>query len=316
MKNNLHVFLGATVADAASRPLHWVYDQKKLNKYIKYKKDFSFLKQNKSPFYKIKTGYVSGYNDVGQVMLKTLSKSKLNIEKRFKKNLIKHFGPGSSYWKNFKARAKYRKIKDWRGIIKGPWIHQNIVDFMSNIKKKRKITGGTKVHESDGFCAALPFFLYFGFSTNLKKIISIVCASKISIKYAYAKFIIINFAMNGFSNPINEFTSKYKKNPYFKEVVKGILKVKRFKNLSHSSAVKKLGISCRYPGTFDSSIHAIIRSKSYKSAILKTIRAGGCNCSRSNFIGSYFSALSGEKSIPKIWIKKCILSKSILKIGQ
>ena len=36
MKNNLHVFLGATVADAAARPLHWVYDQKKIE--ILYKK--------------------------------------------------------------------------------------------------------------------------------------------------------------------------------------------------------------------------------------------------------------------------------------
>ena len=39
MKNNLHVFLGATVADAAARPLHWVYNQTKLLKYIKGKKD-------------------------------------------------------------------------------------------------------------------------------------------------------------------------------------------------------------------------------------------------------------------------------------
>ena len=59
MKNNLHIFLGATVADAAARPLHWVYDQKKLNSYIKNKKDFAFLKNNKSPFYSIKTGKVS-----------------------------------------------------------------------------------------------------------------------------------------------------------------------------------------------------------------------------------------------------------------
>ena len=28
--NNFHIFLGATVADAAARPLHWVYDPKKL----------------------------------------------------------------------------------------------------------------------------------------------------------------------------------------------------------------------------------------------------------------------------------------------
>ena len=43
MKNNLHVFLGATVADAAARPLHWVYNQKKLLTYIKGKEDFAFL---------------------------------------------------------------------------------------------------------------------------------------------------------------------------------------------------------------------------------------------------------------------------------
>ena len=48
MKNNLHVFLGSTVADAAARPLHWVYNQKKLLNYIKGKKDFTFLKKIKA----------------------------------------------------------------------------------------------------------------------------------------------------------------------------------------------------------------------------------------------------------------------------
>ena len=28
MFDKLHIFLGATVADAAARPLHWVYDKK------------------------------------------------------------------------------------------------------------------------------------------------------------------------------------------------------------------------------------------------------------------------------------------------
>ena len=138
MKNNLHVFLGATVADAAARPLHWVYNQKKLLNYIKGKKDFTFLKKNKSPFYNIKTGKVSGYNEIGQVMFKTLLDDNKNIEKRFKKNILKNFGPGSIYWKNLGLRAKYRKVKDWRGIIKGPWIHQNIIETVKNIKAKKK----------------------------------------------------------------------------------------------------------------------------------------------------------------------------------
>ncbi len=312
MKNNLHVFLGATVADAAARPLHWVYDQKKLQKYIKNKKDFAFLKKNKSPFYSIKTGKVSGYNDVGQVMLKTLIKSRISIVKRFKKNLNIHFGPGSRYWKNYKARSKYRKIKDWRGIIKGPWIHQNIIDTLSNIKKNKKIPGGNKVHESDGFCAALPFFLYFKSKKNLKNIISIVCTSKISIRYGLAKLYLIDYALKGEKDPIKSFLKKYSKNIYFKEVVKSIKMVKRLKLLPHNQTVKKLGLSCRYPGTFNSALHAIITSKSFKSAILKTIRAGGCNCSRANFVGSYFSALKGRSSIPDKWVNKSIHSNFII----
>ena len=312
MRNNLHVFLGATVADAAARPLHWVYNQKKLLSYIKGKKDFTFLKKNKSPFYNIKTGKVSGYNAIGQVMFNTLLEDHRNIEKRFKKNITKSFGPGSIYWKNLNLRAKYRKVKDWRGIIKGPWIHQNIIESVRNIMAKKKLTGGIKVNESDGYCAALPFFLYGYNLNNIKKIISIVTVSKISLKYALAKFYLLDLALKGSQDPINEFIKKFKKNSYFKNIAHDIQKVKRLKSRPHSLLVKKLGMACSYPGTFNSSIHSIINSTNYKSAILRTIKAGGCNCSRVNFIGAYFAALKGVNAIPKSWIKKTIPAKKIL----
>ena len=312
MKNNLHVFLGATVADAAARPLHWVYNQEKLLSYIKGKKDFTFLKKNKSPFYNIKTGKVSGYNEIGQVMFKTLLENHRNIEERFKKNITKNFGPGSIYWKNLNLRAKYRKVKDWRGIIKGPWIHQNIIETVRNIKAKKRITGGIKVNESDGYCAALPYFLYGHNFKNLKKIISTVTVSKISLKYALAKFYLIDLALKGCKDPINEFVKKFKKNSYFKNVIKDIQKVKKLKSKPHSLLVKKLGMACSYPGTFNSSVHSIINSTNYKSAVLRTIKAGGCNCSRVNFIGAYFAALKGVNTIPKSWIRKTDLAKKIL----
>ena len=312
MRNNLHVFLGATVADAAARPLHWVYNQKKLLSYIKGKKDFTFLKKNKSPFYNIKTGKVSGYNAIGQVMFETLLEDHRNIEKRFKKNITKSFGPGSIYWKNLSLRAKYKKVKDWRGIIKGPWIHQNIIETVRNIRAKKKLTGGVKVNESDGYCAALPYFLYGYNLKNIKQIISIVTVSKISLKYALAKFYLLDLALKGSQDPINEFIKKFKKNSYFKNIVNDIQKVKRLKSKPHSLLVKKLGMACSYPGTFNSSIHSIINSTNYKSAILRTIKAGGCNCSRVNFIGAYFAALKGVETIPKSWIKKTVPAKKIL----
>ena len=120
-------------------------------------------------------------------------------------------------------------------------------------------------------------------------------------------------ALKGAKDPINEFLKKFKKNTYFKSVVEDIKKVKRLKSKPHAIVVKKLGMACSYPGTFNSSIHSIINSTNYKGAILRTIKAGGCNCSRVNFIGAYFAALKGIDSIPKSWIKKTDPAKKILR---
>jgi len=311
--DNLHIFLGATVADAAARPLHWVYDPKKLKKYIKRKKEIAFLKKNRSPFYSIKTGNVSGYNDVGQVMFKTLlsSKKKSEIIKNFKKNIIKNFGPESNYWKNLKLRKKYKKVK-WKKPMNGPWIHQNILETIQNIKAKKNITGGTKVNESDGYCAALPYFLYNNSDSELKKIIKTVANSKVNESYAMSKFKIIELAIEGDKDPIKNFIKKYKKNKYYRNVIINIKKVLRLKNQNHIKAVRKFGKACSYPGTFMGSIHAIITSNNYKSAVTKTIKAGGCNCSRANFVGAYFAA-SKPGSIPSYWVKRTLPAKNILK---
>ena len=314
MLKKVHIFLGATVADAAARPLHWVYDEKKLRSYIKNKKNITFFKENRCPFYSIKTGDVSGYNAVGQVMFKSLTntKHKNNIITNFKKNIIKYFGPGSKYWKNLKLRKKYKKIK-WSTAMKGPWIHQNILETIKNIKLKKTITGGTKVNESDGYCAALPYSLFDSSDQKLKKIIRTVANGKISEQFAIAKLKIINLADEGNKNPINSFIRLNSKNNYFKNVIENIKKVKKLKNKPHNIVVKKFGKACSYPGTFNGSIHAIITSKNYKSAVNKTIKAGGCNCSRANFVGAYFAAKNGLKNIPKDWIKKTNYSKNILK---
>ena len=312
--DNFHIFLGATVADAATRPLHWVYDPKKLNKYIKGKKEIAFLKKNKSPFYSIKTGNVSGYNDVGQVMFKTLisTKKKSEILKNFKRNIVKNFGPGSAYWRNLKLRKKYKKIK-WKMPMKGPWIHQNILEAIQNIKTKKSTTGGKKVNESDGYCAALPYFLYNNSESDLKRVIKSVANSKINETYALAKLKIIDLAMKGEKSPVNIFAKKYKNKRYFKEVVANINKVLRLKKHNHTKVVKKFGKACSYPGTFMGSIHAMITSNNYKSAVIKTIKAGGCNCSRANFVGAYFAAYKGFKNIPSPWIKKTFPVKNIIK---
>ena len=245
-------------------------------------------------------------------MFKTLisTKKKSEILKNFKRNIVKNFGPGSAYWRNLKLRKKYKKIK-WKMPMNGPWIHQNILETIQNIKLKKNITGGTKVNESDGFCAALPYFLYNNSEKEVKRVIRSVANSKINETYALAKLRIIDLAIKGDKSPVDTFAKKYTKNRYFKEVVINIKKVLRLKKHNHTKVVRKFGKACSYPGTFMGSIHAMITSNNYKSAIIKTIKAGGCNCSRANFVGSYFSALKGFGNIPNQWIKKTKVGKKI-----
>jgi hypothetical protein len=247
-------------------------------------------------------------------MFKTLisTKKKSEILKNFKRNIVKNFGPGSAYWRNLKLRKKYKKIK-WKMPMNGPWIHQNILETIQNIKTKKSITGGKKVNESDGYCAALPYSLFNSSETDLKRVIKSVANTKINETYALAKLKIIDLAMKGEKSPVNTFAKRYGKNRYFKGVVANIKKVLRLKKHNHTKVVKKFGKACSYPGTFMGSVHAMITSNNYKSAIIKTIKAGGCNCSRANFVGAYFAAYRGLKNIPSPWIKKTFPAKNILK---
>lgn len=99
--HNLYIFLSITVADTAARPLHSVYDLIKLKKYIKNKKNITFLLNNKSSFYDIKIGNIFDYNDVSQVMFKSLleTNKNSNILANFKLNIVQNFGLRSKYWK-------------------------------------------------------------------------------------------------------------------------------------------------------------------------------------------------------------------------
>ena len=187
------------------------------------------------------------------------------------------------------------------------------LEILQNIKLKKTITGGTKVNESDGYCASLPFYFSNNSDKKIKEIIRTVANGKISEQFAMAKLKIIDLADKGDKDPVNSFLRKNIKNKYFKNVIENIKKVKKIKSKPHNFVVKKFGKACSYPGTFNGAIHAIITSKNFKTAVIKTIKAGGCNCSRANFVGAYFAAYKGIRGIPLYWIKKTNHAKNILK---
>ena len=79
-QRKIAALVGACVADAASRPLHWVYDMEALEKYLNVTFDDNidrikqpeFYPENKSPFYSLPTGENSCYFDITMASLESL----------------------------------------------------------------------------------------------------------------------------------------------------------------------------------------------------------------------------------------------------
>ena len=150
-------------------------------------------------------------------------------------------------------------------------------------------------------------------TSGIDKVIRTVANSNINEVYGLARLKIIDLASKGEKKPVQKFIKIYK-NSYFKKVILGIKKVQRLSKQNHTIVCSKLGKACSDPGNFLSAIHCIITTNNFKQAIIKTIKGAGCNASRSNFVGAYFSALNGIKGIPNSWIKKTLPAKNIIKI--
>lgn len=71
------------------------------------------------------------------------------------------------------------------------------------------------------------------------------------------------------------------------------------------NAVESFGKACPDPGNLKASLLTIVTCESYTEGIRRNLFGGGCNCSRSNFIGACLGAAYGigvSNGIPVEWI--------------
>jgi len=151
--------VGAAVGDAASRPVHWVYDRSVIETTIG-NSNPEFWPTNLSPFYTIPTGGRSCYNDESLSMLRSLPLSPTIFDKKAtRESLLRMFAPDSEY-----AAALARRLKAYdssqrtlkREPIEGPWQQAAIGHFLKAVEAGEDQTGDIQNEETDGFCLALP----------------------------------------------------------------------------------------------------------------------------------------------------------------
>ena len=325
-QRKISAIVGAAVADAAARPLHWVYDNNALQSYIADVKDTpEFFPESKSPFYTLPTGETSCYFDIAESVLNgvaAFSNSRYSYN-TICNELVKSFGPGNPNY-DLEARQVYmeqRRRGEIDGPIVGKWFHGALIKFLENYRDGigSKPYGDPHIKETDGFCANLPLACkYVGsdtFDEMSLEIIQSMSTWPTAVSHGMvASKIIANIIRTG--DAYNIMDIKQEIADSYPDVVKSLEAVESVikQDLHHTRAVNYVfGSPCYNPGSFQGAIHAVQTSGSFKEAVRKTIRAGGCNCSRSFFIGAITGAKYGINGIPVDWMRKTNNIERIIK---
>jgi len=309
--------VGAAIADAAARPLHWVYDLSDLNKAIASSPDTpEFWPVSVSPFYDLPTGENSCYFDQSFAVMTSLANTKEFSFDDMCSQFEKQLGPGSRY--DMKAREEYMELRRHgkiQGPIKGKWLHGGMIKFFENRRNGGKV-GDSHIKETDGFCCALPVVVKYAGQPNLMdKVLQVTQTQStwpIAVSHALVASKIIEFYIQNDSNPIESTKTAIRGD--FPQIYKELEMIQSLKGTPHVDAVGSIfGRPCYNPGSFMGAIHAVETSSGFEEAVRKTIKAGGCNCSRSFFIGAMLGAKFGIKELPRSWIEKTTYAKDVLK---
>lgn len=325
-QRRISALLGATVADVASRPLHWIYNQEQLNNIIGDTKETEFWPENNCPFFTIPLGRPTAYNDTTLVTLRSVTTTNGNPDlEHICQSLKQQFGPASDYGDALERRkAAYAAKKSPSDVvppISGPWVHKAMLLLLENYEKNRNemFIGDTECKEYDVFCAALPLIAkHAGNGENMwteaTKLTSLFTSNACAIEMFHTSAMLVENCILGNPNPIAEVTETVES--LYPSVHELMSEVKEAKSLSFITSVATFGKACYLPGTFQGALLAILQSSSFVDAIRLNISAGGCSCGRGNFIGAYFAARDGINCIPIEWLNRVENIEEIIEMAM
>ncbi len=302
--------LGAVVADAAARPLHWIYKEETLAALLTEREHPEFWPTNQSPFYSLPTGSVSAYADTSLLMLRTLAETDGEWDPAwFLAKAEAQFGAGSSYAEGLALRESNfaEDGKTWKGAIAGPWLHQSQRKMLEQAAAGMEVPGLASADEADGWMAAMPWVALNAEAPHLltqtESILRMVTNSDLCVNHGLTFARLLRAALQGNPDPVAQVLEELRAEATLPEIQEELQQVLDARAMPHTEFVASVGKACPYPGTFQGALHAFVTSTHYEGAIRATIRAGGCNCSRGNQVGALWGAVQGEGGISQAWIR-------------
>jgi len=298
-KRKMSAIIGAVVADAASLPLQWIYDDKKM-KDIVGDKSPEFWPESNCPFFCLPTGSSSCYTDEMSTTLACLaSDGNINTSNIATAIQTKFGAPDSPY------QIALSKRPEKKYPISGPWLNSGVIKSLDNMKNGLVPPGSDSCEDNDGFALALSaFLLNLDVNTAKNDVANLLTTDKTAMSHFPATNLIVANFVTKLDDPIvsakNSIASDY---PDVAKEMEDVIGAAN-QGLSVQEIVNKFGKACGLPGSFQGALGSLLLSQDYVSAVRNNILAGGDCCARANIIGAALGAKFGIEAIPMEWIEK------------
>jgi len=297
-KRKMSAVIGAVVADAASLPLQWIYDDKKMKEIVG-DKNPEFWPESHCPFFSLPTGSSSCYADEMTTSLATIAKDDAINSGNIATAIQDMFGKPDSPYQIALAKRPEKKYP-----ISGPWLNSGVIKSLDNMKNGKVPPGSDSCEDNDGFTLALAGYLLNLDLQEARGVANLVTTDATAMSHFPVQNIIISNFVNNVNDPILAAKNTISKDqPQVAAEMDQVLAAVK-EGLTVNEIVKKFGKACGLPGSFQGALASVLISPDYVTAIRANILAGGDCCSRANYIGAAFGAKFGIEAIPMEWIEK------------
>uniref|UniRef100_G3NBJ1 Selenoprotein J n=1 Tax=Gasterosteus aculeatus aculeatus TaxID=481459 RepID=G3NBJ1_GASAC len=308
--------IGAAAADAATQPMHWIYNPDTLKEVLSDLEPCpEFRPESANPFYRRATGEQTCYGDQAYVLLESLSRcGDVNVED-LTKRIYKFFGPGTVY--ELPLNDPYREKGGPKAIlpIDGPWRNSSLKAFIRNVDAGKEETGCDTDCQMDGVTKLAPVVaMYAGRPEMLEKVEKAVRVTQnddmcVAVTLAAARFL-EHYILNGSdSNALDavlaQLNDPKRQNP--QELDRAVI--------VHIHQVKDNLAKTSQQLVPAGALHGVLKLKQLDEAVRDTMRCGGCTASRASFIGACFGA-QVLQGIPESWRKRTLRYPLLLQLSK
>jgi len=333
----LGAVLGAALADAASMPLHWIYDTASIDSKLKKgtdRVDSAFFSPPSCPFYAYPEGENTPYGQQNRVILSTLANISQDPSWTTKANdaiqdsYWNYYGPADAPCHERQIPMVHKKGCYWDGSTKG---------FVTNYQAGLRVPNvGANDTQANAIVHMVPVVAALAGAANesamlatVESVIRVTQNTEKAVAFGLAAARILSKVIQGDSlldavTAVTKILQDPKRaHPQTDDafLAAGLSKVLTQLDWPNFDVVKTVGQACDWPYNLWSGSHLAAQlspmasassTQAFALAIRQTIEAGGDSGSRGNFVGALMGAAAGEAALPAAWKTKYLHYDSVL----